>query len=134
MNAQNYHKCFQEIMIGMGQPIILQRNMDWISWLITDETICSNPAQPGDQTTYLRAPAPVVLDPHYCPKSRVSTNQKPHHLGCLRSPTWALPHPSYASGHLAGSGPEKVRRVVAGSGPQYDQVGESDHAHRHGAQ
>jgi hypothetical protein len=49
-------------MIAIGSPIILQRNIDWISWLITDETICSNPAQPGDQTTYLRPPAPVVLD------------------------------------------------------------------------
>ena len=112
------HNVFQEIMIGiLDQPIILQQNMDWI---ITDKTICSNPAQPGDQTTYLQAPAPVVLDPHYCPKSLVSTNQKPHHLGCLRSPTWDLLHPSYASGHLAGSGPEKVHRVVTGSGPQYD--------------
>ena len=43
-----------------------------------DETTCSNPAQPDDQKTYLRAPAPDGLGPQYCPKSRVSINQKPH--------------------------------------------------------
>ena len=94
----------------VSQPIILQRNTDQI--LIQNETTCLNPVQPDDQTTYLQAPAPVVLGPQYCPKYRVSINQNPHHLSCLCSPTLALPQPSYASGCLAESGPGKVHWVV----------------------
>ena len=111
----------------VSQPIILQRNTDHI--LTHNETTCSNPVQPDDQTTYLQAPAPVVLGPQYCPKYRVSINQKPHHLSCLCSPTLALPQPSYASGCLAESGLGKVHWVGAVLGPQYDQAEESDHAH-----
>ena len=74
----------------VSQPIILQRNTDHI--LIQNETTCLNPVQPDDQTTYLQAPAPVILGPKYC----VSISQKPHHLSCLCSPTLALPQPSDA--------------------------------------
>lgn len=48
---------FQEVMIGIGQPVVLQRNMEWMC----------NPV------IKLRAPAPIVLITHYCLKSRVST-------------------------------------------------------------
>src|ERR1700691_344588 len=74
-----------------------------------DETTFSKPVKHDDQTTYPRTPAPVLLYPQYYPKSCVSINQKPHHLCCPRSPTLALPHPSYASERLAGSDHGKVR-------------------------